>query len=176
MSRNGITRLNPLLPIKDWATVGLLAFFSLFNVTLDWALVRRGLDLPKLVGSDWAADLWAGVYADADRFWIAVPWSLAQEAFNVYVTTLVNLALILGILRGAPWRHALQLALGSYVTYSCIQYLLAGHLSGYAGMRARMPIAFAKVYGFTLPWLVAHAWFAWDSTVAITRRFAGPKW
>jgi hypothetical protein len=161
------------LPTKDRVIVGLLLFFSLFNVTLDWALVRRGLNLPSLVGADWAADLWARTYADADRFWIASPWSLAQEGFNVYVTTLVNLALVAAIVRGAPWRHALQLTLGAYLTYSCLQYFLAGHLSGYAGMRERTVTAFAQFYGLTLPWLAAHAWFAWDSATAITRRFAG---
>ena len=175
MSRRAITGFDPPLPTKDRAIVALLTFFVLFNVTLDWTLVRRGLDLPRLVGFDWAADLWARAYADTDRFWIASPWSLAQEAFNVYVTTLVNLALILGIVGRAPWRHALQLTLGSYLTYSCVQYFLAGYLSGYAGMRARTPVALAQFYGLTLPWLAAHVWFAWDSMVAITRQFAGPK-
>ncbi|MGH7353498.1 MAG: EXPERA domain-containing protein [Candidatus Rokuibacteriota bacterium] len=162
------------LATRDRVSIGLLLFFSAFNVTLDWALVRRGRDLPQLVGSDWAADLWA-LYADADRFWIASPWSLAQEGFNVFVTTLVNIVLIAGILRGAPWRHALQLALGAYVAYSCILYLLAGHLSGYAGMRARTATGFTLFYGLTLPWLAAHAWLAWDAFTAIVRRFASPR-
>ncbi|HET7341009.1 MAG TPA: hypothetical protein VFL90_06075 [Methylomirabilota bacterium] len=161
------------LRTKDRVIVALLLVFSLFNLTLDWVLVRRGLRLPELVGRDWAADLWARTYADADRFWIASPWSLAQEAFNVYVTTLVNLALVHAIVKAAPWRHALQLTLGVYLAYSCLQYFLAGHLSGYAGMRAHTLTAFAQFYGLTLPWLTAHAWFAWDSAAAITRRFAG---
>jgi hypothetical protein len=159
------------LSLKDRGIVGMLVFFSAFNVTLDLALVRRGLEVPGLVGSDWAADLWA-LYADADRFWIASPWSLAQEGFNVFVTTIVNVAIIAGILRRAPWRHALQLTLGAYLVYSCLQYFLTAHLSGYAGMRVPTFTAFAMFYGLTLPWLAAHAWFAWDSAAAITRRFA----
>ena len=151
--------------------VGLLAFFSIFNVTLDLALVRRGRDLPKLVGSDWAADFWA-IYAYADSTWVASPWSLAQEGFNVFVTTPVNLLLIAAILRKAPWRYPLQLTLGAYLAYSCLQYFLAGHLTGYEGMRERTPLAFAMFYGLTLPWLVAHAWLAWDAFVVITRRLA----
>jgi hypothetical protein len=158
------------LRARDRVIIGMLAFFSLFNVTLDLALIRRGADLPRLVGRDWAADLWA-IYAEADRFWIAAPWSLAQEGFNVWVTTLVNLVLIIGIVHGSPWRHALQLTLGSYLTYSCVQYLLVGHLSGYEGMRARTPLAFAMFYGLTMPWLVGHAYLAWDSWMAITGRF-----
>ena len=156
--------------------VGLLAFFSLFNVTLDLALVLRGRDLPRRVGSDWAADLWA-IYAYADNTWVASPWSLAQESFNVFVTTPVNLLLIAAIWQKAPWRYPLQLALGAYLAYSCLQYFLAGHLTGYEGMRERTPLAFAMFYGLTLPWLVAHGWFAWDAFVVISRRLgarAGP--
>jgi hypothetical protein len=160
------------LGTKDRVIVGMLAFFSVFNVTLDLALIRRGPELPRLVGRDWVADLWA-FYAEADRFWVAAPWSLAQEGFNVYVTTLVNLVVIAGILRGAPWRHPLQLTLGAYLSYSCVQYFLVGHLSGYEGMRTRTPLAFGLFYGLTLPWLAAHAWMAWDSFGAITRRFSG---
>jgi hypothetical protein len=159
------------MPRKDRVIVGLLAFFSLFNVTFDLAVVMRGRDLPRLVGRDWAADLWA-IYAYADRTWVASPWSLAQESFNVFVTTLVNLVLIAAILSRAPWRYPLQLTLGAYLAYSCVQYFLAGHLSGYEGMEARTPLAFAMFYGLTLPWLVAHAWLAWDAFVVITRRLA----
>jgi len=162
------------LPTRDRVSLGLLVFFSVFNVTLDWALIRRGRDLPDLVGRDWIADLWA-LYAGADRFWIASPWSLAQEGFNVWVTTVVNVVVIVGILRGAAWRHPLQLTLGAYVAYSCVLYLLAGHLGGYAGMAARTATAFALFYGLTLPWLAAHAWLGWDSFRAITRRLTDPR-
>jgi len=159
-------------PTRDRVIIGMLVIFSVFNVTLDLALIRRGADLPRLVGRDWVADVWA-FYAEADRFWVAAPWSLAQESFNVWVTTLVNLALIVGIVRGAPWRHPLQLTLGAYLSYSCVQYFLVGHLSGYEGMRVHTPLAFAMFYGLTLPWLAGHAYMAWDSWVAITRGLGG---
>jgi hypothetical protein len=160
-------------PARDRFIIGMLVAFSLFNVTLDLALIRRGTALPGLVGRDWIADLWA-IYAEADRFWIAAPWSLAQEGFNVWVTTLINVALIVGIVRTAAWRHPLQLTLGAYLSYSCVQYFLVGHLSDYEGMRVRTPLAFAMFYGLTLPWLAGHAYLAWDSWLAITRRFAEP--
>ena len=171
---DGVTRAPTPRTARDRVCVGLLLFFSAFNVTLDCALVRRGRGLPDLVGRDWVADLWM-LYAGADRFWIASPWSLAQEGLNVFVTTVVNVVVIVGIQRGAAWRHPLQLVLGAYVTYSCVLYLLAGQLSGYAGMSARTAAAFALFYGATLPWLAAHAWLAWDSYAVITRRFAGPS-
>ena len=70
------------------------------------------------------------------------------------------------------YRHVLQLALGSYLSYSVIQYWLAGHLSGYEGMRSRTADAFILFYGTGLPWLAAHLYMTYDSAVAITRRFA----
>ncbi len=167
----GPTRRGEALAGKDRLIIGLLACFTLFNVTLDLWLVLHARDLPSRADHDLAGRLWA-VYAEADRFWVVAPWSLAQEGLNVFVTTPVNLWLIAAILRRAPYRHALQLALGAYLTYSCILYLLAGHLSGYEGMRARTPYALALFYGATLPWLLGHGYLAGDSIVAIARRFA----
>lgn len=155
---------------KDRLIIGLLVFFSLFNLTVDLWLVLHARDLPARVDRDPVAYLWS-IYAEADRFWVVAPWSLAQEGLNVFLTTLVNVWLIAAIVRRAPYRHALQLTLGAYMTYSCILYFLAGHLSGYEGMRARTPHAFALFYGSTLPWLLGHGYMAWDSVAAITRRF-----
>jgi hypothetical protein len=156
---------------KDRAIVGLLAFFTLFNLTLDLWYVVHARDLPALVGRHWLADLWA-VYARADRFWIVGPWSLAQEGLNVYVTTLVNLWLIRAILGDAPYRHALQLTLGAYLSYSVVLYFLANHVAGYPGMRERTAANLALFYGLSLPWLFGHVFLAWDSFRAIAARFA----
>jgi emopamil binding protein len=156
---------------KDGAIITLLAFFSLFNVTLDLWFVLHAGHLSALVGQRRLADLWA-FYAEADRFWIVGNWSLAQESLNVFVTTLVNLWLIRAIRSGAPSRHAVQLALGAYVSYSIVLYFLAAHVDGYPGMRERTVLNFLLFYGTTLPWLLGHAYLAWDSFVAITARFA----
>jgi hypothetical protein len=159
------------LPSKDKVIVGLLAFFSLFNVTLDLPLVLKAGQLTSLVGRDWLADLWA-IYNVADRTWIVSPWSLAQEGINVFVTTLVNLWLIWAIVKGVPYRHALQLTLGSYLAYSVVLYFLAGHLSGYEGMAYGSAYTLFLFYGVTSFWLLAHLYFLYDSFVAITRRFS----
>jgi hypothetical protein len=156
------------LPAKDRVIIGLLLFFTAFNLTLDLALVLNAHRLESMVGRHWLADLWA-IYAEADRTWIVSPWSLAQESLNVFVTTLVNVGLIAAIVRRARYRHALQLTLGAYLTYSCVLYFLAGHLSGYAGMATPSAWNFFLFYGLTMPWLLGHAYMAWDSIVAITR-------
>jgi emopamil binding protein len=157
--------------LKDRMIVALLVAFSLFNVGLDLPFVLHARHLADPYGSGPLRSLWA-FYADADRFWIVAPWSLAQEDINVFATTALNLWLIAAIVRRRPYRHALQLALGTYLSYSVVLYYLAGHLSGYEGMRYRAPYTFALFYGAALPWLLGHLYLAYDSAVAITRRFA----
>ena len=156
------------LPARDRIIVAMLIVFSLFNVTLDLYYVWDRRRMTPKAATDWAAWLWS-LYAAADRFWIVAPWSLAQEGLNVFVTTLGNLWLIRAIVKRRPYRHALQLTLGSYLTYSVVLYFLAGHLSGYAGMREVTFPLIAFYYGVTLPWLLGHAYMAWDSYTAISR-------
>jgi len=164
-------RLAAPLSRKDRAIVAMLAFFSAFNLTLDLYYVTYARELEARASTSWLAWLWV-LYSDADRFWIVGPWSFAQEWFNVYVTTLVNLWLVWAILKDRPYRPALQLALGSYLSYSVVLYFLAAHVSGYAGMRRPTPGNVVLFYGATLPWLLAHLYIAGDAFVAITRRFA----
>ena len=159
------------LETKDRAIVAMLAAFTVFNLTLDLVLVVNAGRLAERRGADWASALWA-IYADADRFWIVAPWSWAQEAINVFWTSVLNVWLIWAIVSRRAYRHVLQLALGAYLSYSVILYWLAGHLSGYEGMRARTAYAFLLFYGTALPWLAAHLYMTYDSAVAITRRFA----
>jgi emopamil binding protein len=154
----------------DRVIVGLLAFFTLFNLTMDLWYVLHARQLTVLVGQHWLADLWA-FYSRADRFWVVGDWSLAQEAFNVFVTTLVNGWLIWAIRRRAPYRHALQLTLGAYLSYSVVLYFLSAHVGGYPGMAERTVANLALFYGATLPWLIAHLYLAWDSARAISARF-----
>jgi len=149
----------------------MLVFFTAFNVTFDQWYVRHADELEALIGRHWMADLWA-LYAPIDRFWIVGPWSLAQERLNVYVTTLVNAWLIVAIVRRARHRHPLQLTLGAYLSYSVILYYYAAHVAGYPGMQHHTAVNVALFYLITLPWLLAHAWLAWDSWAAITNRFA----
>jgi hypothetical protein len=155
---------------RDRLVVGMLTFFIVFNVALDLPLILGHRDLAAGTRTDWIGRLWTA-YAAVDAGWIVSQWSLAQEGLNVGVTTLVSAWLIWAIARGHAYRHALQLALGSYVTYSVLLYYLAGHLSGYAGMREPSLAAFAVFYAASLPWIAAHAYMVWHSSVEITRRF-----
>jgi hypothetical protein len=126
--------------------------------------------LAERASTNWFAYFWA-MYSDVDRGWIVDPWSLAQETLNVVGASPVNLWLIWAIVKGSPRRYPLQLALGACMVYSVVLYHLAGHLSGYAGMREQTLSSFATYYGSGLPWLLFHAYLAYDAFVAIRRRF-----
>jgi hypothetical protein len=162
------------LSTKDRWIVGGLVFFCLFNLTMDLYLVLNSQVLAERASTNWFAYFWA-MYSDVDRGWIVDPWSLAQETLNVVVATPVNLWLIWAIVKEAPSRHPLQLALGACMVYSVVLYHLAGHLSGYAGMREKTLASFAMYYGSTAPWLFFHGYLAYDSAVAIRRRSQAPR-
>lgn len=155
---------------RDRIIVAMLVFFTIFNTTLDSYYVWNASRLESMVATDRLAWLWS-VYAAADRFWIVGQWSYAQEALNVFVTTFVNVWLVRAIVKARPYRHALQLALGAYLTYSVILYFFAAHVGGYPGMREVTVPLLVMFYAITLPWGLAHAYMAWDSWRAITERF-----
>ena len=159
------------LPAKDRVIIAGLVFFCLFNLTMDLYLVVNSNVLAERASTNWFAYIWA-TYSTVDSGWIVDPWSRAQEALNVVVATPVNLWLIWAIVNRAPRRHPLQLGLGVCMVYSVVLYHTAGHLSGYAGMRDKTLPSFAMYYGSSLPWLLFHAYLAYDSAVALRRRFA----
>ena len=158
------------LSTKDKVITAGLVFFCLFNLTMDLYLVVNSQVLTERASTNWFAYVWA-IYSDVDRGWIVDPWSQAQETLNVVVATPVNLWLIWAIVTRAPHRHVLQLGLGVCMVYSVVLYLLSGHLSGYAGMREPTLSTFAMYYGSGLPWLLFHAYLAYDAGAAIRQRF-----
>jgi hypothetical protein len=113
------------------------------------------------------------IYGDADRAYYEAPtpFTLCLEGINVWFTPILDVALMFAIVRRRPWRHALQLTLGSYLTYSVALYFLHAHVGGYADMRYHSAYTYALFYGVNLPWLLGHAWLAWDSFDAVTQRF-----
>ena len=163
------------LSTKDRLIVAGLLFFCVFNVTIDLYLVHYRHVLAERAATNWIAFGWAQYAQVADRHWIVGPWSHAQEALNIYVSTLVNLWLVWAIVKRSPYRQPIQLTLGSYMVYSLVLYHLAGHVSGYDGMREKTLYAFAFYYGAGIPWFLFHLYLAWDAFVAIVQRFAEPR-
>ena len=111
---------------RDRAIVAMLAAFTVFNLTLDLALVVNAEHPPPSARAPTGPPaLWA-LYADADPpLPIVAPWSRAQEAINVFWTTGLNVWLIWAIVTRRAYRHVLELALGSYISYSVFLYWLA---------------------------------------------------
>jgi hypothetical protein len=168
------TAMPASLSTKDRVIIGGLVFFCVFNLTMDLYLILNSQVLAERASTNWFAYFWA-IYSDVDRGWIVDPWSLGQETLNVVVATPVNLWLIWAILKKSPRRPAIQLGLGVCMVYSVVLYHLAGHLSGYAGMREKALSSFAMYYASGLPWLLFHAYLAYDAAVAIRQRFEGPR-
>ncbi len=164
------------LPIKDRVIVAMLGFFLAVAFTLELYWLGHPVDLPAQAGSSFMAHLFE-IYSDCDRaYYDAInPFTRALELINVWFTQLLNVWLLYAIWKRRPYRHGLQLLLGSYVSYSVSLYFLSAHLSGYENMKYRSGYTYFLFYATNLPWLLAHLYLAGDSLVAITRRFAAAR-
>jgi hypothetical protein len=159
---------------KDRVIVALLGFFLFMALTMElWWLRHTPEEMIALRSSSLYAHLF-DIYGAADRAYFETrsPFAHGLEAINVYFSQFLNVALIWAIWKGKPWRHALQLALGAYLSYSVVLYFLVAHLSGYAAMRERSAFTYALFYGANAPWLLAHLYLVWDSAKAIRERFS----
>lgn len=157
---------------SDKLVLGLLVWFTVFNLSMDLYWVVYARELAGQAGTNFFAHLYS-FYAAADRAYFdkVTSFSLGLETFNVIFTTPVNLWLIRAILKGRTYRHGLQMALGAYMTYSVLLYFLVAHLSGYANMPEKTLPAFLLFYGSSAPWLLGHLYMVFDSWGAIKSRF-----
>lgn len=159
------------LTARDKGIVALLAFFLLAAFSLELYWIIHADSLVARSPHEWIAYLYS-IYGEADRaYYDAVtPFTLGLETVNVFVTQLLNLWLIWAILQNKPYRYALQLTLGSYLTYSVMLYFWVFHLSGYVDMKQQTPYAFFLLIVPNLPWLLGYFYLAWDAfrTIAAT--------
>ena len=162
----------PLLPRKDWLILGLLGFFILVACTVELYWVLYADQLVARSQTDLLAYGWR-LYGEADSAYYdhITPFTVGLESLNVFVTQLLNLWLLYAILKHKPYRYALQLTLGAYLTYSLVLYFWTAHLSGYAGMRERSFYAFFMLVTPNLPWLLGYLYLAYDAIRAISERF-----
>jgi hypothetical protein len=163
----------PSLPRKDWVILAMLGFFLLAACTLELYWVLHAHQLVERSRTDLLA-YWFSFYGDADSAYYAhvTPFSLGLETLNVFVTQWLNLWLMYAILKRKPYRYALQLTLGSYLSYSVILYFWTAHLSGYAAMKERTFYLFFLFIAPNLPWLLGYLYLAYDAFRTISRRFA----
>lgn len=162
----------PALSRHDRAIVGLLALFIVFAFTVELYWIVFHDELAARAQSDLLARIFA-IYNAGDQAYFrhVSPFALGLETLNVFVTQPANLWLIVAIITRRPYRHALQLAVSSYVVYSVVLYFWTAYLSDYENMPVK------DFYGFfifvvpNLPWLCANLYLAANSIAAITRRF-----
>ncbi|MEU2514635.1 EXPERA domain-containing protein [Streptomyces syringium] len=94
---------------------------------------------------------------------------LALETINVLLVQTLNCALAYAIVRPRPWRHPLQLAVGSYLSGSVVIYFWHAHVAGYPDMPEHRFWNYFLFYAPNLPWLVGNLWMAVASFRTLVR-------
>jgi hypothetical protein len=160
------------LPARDKAIIGMLVFFLTIAFTLELYWLVYSSELVARASQDFMARLFQ-IYGAADRayFDAVTPFALSLEGINVFFTQGLNVWLIVAIVRRRYYRHALQLTVASYLSYSVILYFVHMHVGGYREMVARTPANYAIFFGANLPWLLGHLYMVWDSIRAILVKF-----
>ena len=153
---------------RDKGIVILLTFFLAvaFSLELHWIIYADSL-VPRSK-YDWIAYLYS-IYGEADSAYYdsVSSFTLGLETINVFVTQILNVWLIWAIFRNRRYRYALQLTVGSYLTYSVVLYFWVFHLAGYADMKDHSPYAFFVLIAPNLPWLCGYVYLAWDAYRAV---------
>ncbi len=169
------TQTRSKVTVSDWSIIGMLGFCILIGWSLElyWCVNRA--NIVQLAETNWIANLFR-IYGEADSsyFQVQSPLSLGLETLNVFVTQFLNVWLIFAIVKQKAYRHALQLTIASYLTYSVVFYFWTEHLNGWGHMRVVSPWLMFLYIAPNLPWLVFHMYMIWDSCRAITRKFAQP--
>jgi cholestenol Delta-isomerase len=160
------------LSISDRVTLGMVGFFVVMAFTIELYFILHYNDVHTQ--NHFFAKAY-GVYSAGDQAYfgkgdIYVP--LALETLNVFFTQGLNFLLMWAIVKRRAWRHPLQLLVSSYLTYSVVFYFWVNHVSGYVNMPEKTPWAYFIFYAPNLPWLLGHAWMAWQSFAVMTRRLA----
>lgn len=150
-------------PPIDWIVLGLVVFFIIFNATVDRYWVAHAHELPELAKTDLFARIFE-IYSAADRaYFDKVTYEeLGLEIVNSTITQMFNIWLLIALLRRWPRRVPLQIAIGSWVSYSVIFNWTSAALTGFPGMDEKTPGNFLLLFTANLPWLAGHLYIAYD--------------
>lgn len=103
---------------SDRMAIGLVIFYIACNFAIDAAWLILHGDPSAAASPAGPCRLAAALGLGACGPDTAV--DLAREALNGTVTQILEIWLLVALLRRRPERHALQLAIGSYVVYACL--------------------------------------------------------
>lgn len=148
--------------------VGLVVFFLLFALTIDFYWLLHYDRLPELAASSGIARLYRN-YAAADRAYYdrVTKLEVALETMNVCVTPIFYAWLLAALYRRKPYRYPLQLAVSSWVAYSVALDYWSATISGFPGMPERTLANFVMFYASSAPWFMGHLYLAFDAARAI---------
>ena len=156
----------------DRIILGLLCFFIAVALTVELYWIVYHNELPRRSQTDFLAYLFAIYSAGDQAYYRHVSYfALGLETINVFFTQFAHIWLIFAIVKRRPYRHALQLAISSYLAYSVVLYFWVAHLSGYENMPTKNPYAFFIFVTPNLPWLLANIYLAAHSVAVITQYF-----
>ena len=161
MSR--LARINPIV-------LGLVLFFIVFNFTVDRYWVNHAHELPARAATDLFAQMFQ-TYAVADHGYYdkVTEAELALETVNSTLTQGLTILLLVALLGRWPLRVPLQIGIGTCVAYSVLFNWWCAIIAGFPGMDEKTVGHFATFFGANLPWVLGHAYLAYDGiTIALT--------
>lgn len=147
----------------NWSVVGWVIFFIVFNATVDRYWVAHAHELPSLANKDLFARIFE-IYASADHAYFdkVTQEELGLEILNSTATQAFNIWLLAALLGRWATGIPLQIAVGSWVSYSVILNWTSAALVGFPGMDAKTPANFFMLFSANLPWLGGHLYIAYD--------------
>jgi hypothetical protein len=143
--------------------LGLVVFFVACNAAFDAAWLLH--DGEALAGPCrlLAAAGWGACGPDT-------PVDLAREALNGWVTQLLEIWLLAALLLHRPERHALQLAVGSYVVYAVVIDAWIGLVAALTGMPPSVTSTLPSILIAAVR-LAGHLYLVGAATLAIIPSF-----
>jgi hypothetical protein len=163
----------PRLSTSDKAILAFLGLFLLVSVLeAYWIINHNEMEqhsdiLKRLLAIYWPADRTYRIpgYGNDKAF------TLALERVNTVISQFLNVALMWAIVKARPWRHALQVVLGTYTGYGTFLYYYVAHVTGYNNFESHTLGVYLMFYLINAPWFVGCAYMVYDSCRAITAAF-----
>ena len=148
---------------RDSIALGLAIFFIAGNFVLDAAWLA-------LPGVSLAGPCRLAAAVGRSACGPETPVDLAREALNGTITQLLEIWLLVALLRRRPERHALQLAVGSYVVYAAAIDAWLGLIAALHGMPPSVTPALPSLVVAAIR-LGGHLYFVGAATLAILPYF-----
>lgn len=154
------------MKLRDKVTVGFLSLFVVIAWTVELFWFIKHNDIQSMTGFIPKA---FALYGRGDDTWFNVsaapPFALAfilfLEAIHIFLSQLLNIALIHAIVKAKAYRYKLQLMVSSYVFYSVLVYYGVHWFAGFPCMPHKDLVSYIVFFGFNAPYLIYGLFAAW---------------